>query len=338
MISRAVLTRFAMAAALLLLAGCSGPQSALDPKGPEAHVLSNLFYVFLWVCIVVWVLIVAVLAWALARRRAPRPEPLVVDPGTDSRFRVIVTSLALFTGVTVVTLAVFSYAAQAQLFARPEAGVTIKVTGHQWWWEVAYDDPSPANTFTTANEIHVPVGEPITVKLTSADVIHSFWVPTLFGKMDAITGRENQVQFTADKPGVYRGQCAEFCGLQHAHMALVVFAEPREQFEAWKAAQLAPAPQPANSAQQAGLDVFLNNPCVSCHSIRGTSAGGRAGPDLTHLAGRTTIAADTLPFTRGALGAWLIDPQSTKPGANMPMIQLSPDDLQVLLDYLESLK
>jgi cytochrome c oxidase subunit 2 len=314
------------------------PQNVLDVAGSEAGVLADLFWIFLVVTAVVWVLVVIVLVIAITRRKTERLDPLMLNAPTERRFGVIVSSLAVLTGIIVITLSVVSFSAQAQLFGQPAAAVTIKVTGHQWWWEVEYEDADPSKTFTTANEIRVPIGEPVTVKLTSSDVIHSFWVPSLFGKMDAITGRENEIRFTAVKPGVYRGQCAEFCGLQHAHMGLIVFVEDRAAFDAWRAAQIAPAIVPASANEQQGREVFLGSPCVTCHAVRGTLAGGRAGPDLTHLASRTSIAAATLPFTRGALAAWIVDPHGTKPGVHMPTTTIEPADLHVLLDYLTSLK
>ena len=328
------------AATALLLCACSGPQSLLDPRGPQAQTLSNLYWIFFWVCAVVWTLVVLALAWALWRRRADRPDPLATDKKTETRLRTIVGTLAVLTGGIVIVLAVLSYAGQASLFAAPQpgSGVTLKVTGNQWWWRIEYQNPDPSQQFITANEIHIPVGEPITVRLTSTDVIHSFWVPSLMGKMDAITGRENEITFTAGEAGVFRGQCAEFCGLQHAHMGLIVYAEPREQFDAWRMSQIAPAAEPMTDSQRAGQQVFMSNPCVICHAIRGTPAGGQTGPDLTHIASRTSLAAATLPLTRGALASWVIDPQSTKPGAQMPTIQLAPAELHALLDYLESLK
>jgi cytochrome c oxidase subunit 2 len=323
---------------LQLLAGCSGPQSSLDPKGPQADALANLFWIFLAVAAVVWLLVVLVLLVALTRRHGERPDPLVTVPRTERRFGIVVTSLALLTGIVVIALSVLSFSAQAQLFGQAASGLTLKIIGHQWWWEVQYEDPDPSRTITTANEIHLPVGEPVTIKLTSGDVIHSFWVPSLMGKMDAITGRENQIQFTVDEPGIYRGQCAEFCGMQHAHMAILVFAESRSNFDAWRAGQVAATTPPDTDARKQGEKVFLSHPCVACHTVRGTPAGGRTGPDLTHLASRTTLGAGTLPLTRGSLAAWITDPQSSKPGVHMPLITMAPDDLQPLLDYLEGLK
>lgn len=322
---------------VIALAGCTGPQSALDPQGPQAGVLNGLFWLFLGVAAVVWVLVMIVLIIALLRRHCERPDPLQTDPRTEKRFGVIVTTLALLTGAIVIALSFFSFSAQAQLFGQPRSALTIKVIGHQWWWEVQYQDNDPSRIVTTANEIHLPAGQPVTIELTSSDVIHSFWVPSLMGKMDAIPGRDNQIQFTVDKPGVYRGQCAEFCGLQHAHMAMLVFADSKADFEAWRDQQITAAAEPVGP-RKTGEQVFLSRPCVTCHTIRGTDAGGRTGPDLTHVASRTTLGAGTLPFSRGALAAWITDPQSSKPGVHMPTINLPPDDLQPLLDYLEGLK
>ena len=218
------------------------------------------------------------------------------------------------------------------------AVATVQVIGHQWWWEVNYQDENPSRSFTTANEIHIPVGVPVRVSLTSPDVIHSFWVPSLNGKTDLIPGRENTTTIEADRPGTYRGQCAEFCGVQHAHMALLVVAEPKEAFEAWRARQVQPAAEPAGDAEKRGRDVFLSGPCVMCHRIRGTIAGGSLGPDLTHVAGRQTLAAATIPNTPGYLAAWIEDPQHVKPGNRMPITQIAPPDMHPLLAYLETLE
>ena len=169
-------------------------------------------------------------------------------------------------------------------------------------------------------------------------MIHSFWVPNLHGKTDLIPGRQTLTWVKADRPGTYRGQCAEFCGHQHAHMAFTVVAEPPEQFKAWYEAQLKPAAQPSTPAQARGQQVFLSSPCIMCHRVQGTDAGGRVGPDLTHVASRSHLAAGTLANTRGHLAGWVLDPQKIKPGTRMPPNNLEPADLQALLDYLQSLK
>jgi cytochrome c oxidase subunit 2 len=212
------------------------------------------------------------------------------------------------------------------------------VNGHQWWWEVQYADTAVHDRFTTANEIHVPVGEPVLFVLTAQDVIHSIWVPNLAGKKDLIPGYTSSMWFQADTAGVYRGQCAEFCGAQHAKMALFIVAEPRARFDRWVAQQRQTAATPADSVAGHGYEVFVTSSCVMCHSIEGTTAGSHSGPDLTHLAGRRTIAAGSLPNTRANLAEWIMDPQRIKPGSNMPPTVLPPKDLDALLTYLQGLK
>jgi cytochrome c oxidase subunit II len=246
----------------------------------------------------------------------------------------IVTTIILF----VFLISSFSVGRSLSTRLAQNNKVTIELTGHQWWWEARYWDGSAQNIFTTANEIHIPVGEPVTVQLKSQDVIHSFWVPNLTGKKDLIPGKVATLWLRADKPGLYRGQCAEYCGLQHAHMALYVIAESPEQFNAWLAQQRGAAVPPTAEAQQRGQQVFLNSPCIMCHTIKGTPASSHVGPDLTHLASRMTIAAGTVPNTRGHLAGWVVDSQGLKPGNQMPPNNLSSDDLMALLDYLQSLK
>jgi cytochrome c oxidase subunit 2 len=219
-----------------------------------------------------------------------------------------------------------------------KGAVNITLIGHQWWWEARYRDEDASREFSTANELHIPVGRPVIVTLLSNDVIHSLWIPNLQGKKDLIPGRTATLRLRADKPGVYRGQCAEFCGLEHALMALQVVAEPNQGYEAWAARQRQPAPDPGSALTQRGQQVFLSTSCVMCHTIGGTTAGGRLGPDLTHLASRATIAAGMFPNNRGHLAGWIADPQALKPGVNMPANSLPPDDLQALLAYLETLK
>jgi cytochrome c oxidase subunit II len=328
---------YVLALPAVLLSGCSGWQSSLDPRGPQAEALTQLFWLFTAISAVVWVLVVIALAIALAHRHAPRPDPLLTDEAQERRFTLVVGTALGLTAVTLLALTGFSFATQQQLYGDKE-GLTIKVTGYQWWWEVRYEDDAPSRGFTTANEIHIPVGEPVRIKLASSDVIHSFWVPNLFGKQDLITGHENEIRFVAERAGTYRGQCAEYCGLQHAHMSFLVIAEPREAFEAWRDHQIKPAEAPGDPDSQRGLQVFLSSPCASCHGIRGTEAAARVGPDLTHVASRRTIAAGTLPTSRGTIAAWIVDPQSIKPGNNMPLVKIEPDDLHLLVSYLEGLQ
>jgi cytochrome c oxidase subunit 2 len=241
--------------------------------------------------------------------------------------------------VTLVGLTVTSVVAGRGLLSPSAPGaITINVIGHQWWWDFVYDDVSPNQVFSSPNELHIPVGVPVVLKAESRDVIHSFWVPNLHGKRDLIPGFATHTWIQADKPGVYRGQCAEFCGHQHAHMAFLVVVEPMDQFLTWIDHQRQGAPPPADDVKQRGHDVFMQGPCVMCHTIRGTAAGSRVGPDLTHVASRQTIAAGTLPMTRGHLAGWISNSQSVKPGNRMPPTLLSGDDLQALLAYLETLR
>ena len=216
--------------------------------------------------------------------------------------------------------------------------LAIEITGHQWWWEVRYLSDQPQLMATTANELHIPVGRPVALTLKSADVIHSFWVPSLHGKMDLVPGRVNTLWIQAERPGIYRGQCAEYCGMQHAHMGLVTVAESPDGFVRWLTAQRATAAPPSTPEQSRGRDVFERGPCAMCHTIRGTSAAAVLGPDLTHVASRGTIAAGRAPNTRGYLAGWLADPQQLKPGNRMPATGLSPEDLQALVAYLETLR
>jgi cytochrome c oxidase subunit II len=308
--------------------------TTLAPAGPQAAHIDFLWWLFLWVSVAVYGVVMVFLLAALIRNRPG-------DPGTAASHRagrVVVAAVALTTGTLFGLLIASAVKGHAISLLRAPDGLKIQLIGHQWWWEVIYADPTPSQQVTTANEIHIPVGRPVQFHLTSGDVIHSFWVPNLHGKTDLMPGKVTTTWLRADKAGTYRGQCAEFCGFQHAHMALFVIAEPKEQFDTWYSQQLKPAPQPSGDTQKRGREVFLTQPCVMCHSIRGTDAGARYGPDLTHLASRRTIAAGTLPFSRGHLAGWITDSQSVKPGNNMPPVPLRPADLQSLLSYLETLK
>jgi cytochrome c oxidase subunit 2 len=224
----------------------------------------------------------------------------------------------------------------ADIIAPPQKpAATIEITGHQWWWEVRYLDDNPARQFTTANEIHIPTGRPVRLKLISSDVIHSFWVPQLAGKMDAIPGQTNETWIEAGKAGTYRGQCTEYCGLEHARMGIVVVAQPPAQFRKWRAHQLAAPPQPTGAAL-AGRQQFQMH-CAGCHMVRGTEAAGAQGPDLSHLMTRQTIASGTLPNNEQSLAHWIADPQGLKPGAFMPAPGLPPAQLRDVVSYLRTL-
>lgn len=219
----------------------------------------------------------------------------------------------------------------------PENAVQIRVTGKMWWWAIEYLDERGEILFTTANELHVPVGRPVILYLTSADVIHSFWVPELHGKTDLIPGVVNTSWFTVDNEGVFRGQCAEFCGVQHALMAFLVIAQPEHEFQQWLNNQHQPATTPIERQARLGQEAFLSAGCAACHTVRGTPAEGLLGPDLTHVGSRRSLAAATRPNTPGHLAGWISDPQSIKPGNFMPPTLLSPEEHLAVLAYLESL-
>jgi cytochrome c oxidase subunit 2 len=311
--------------------------STLNPASPQARLIDRLWNAMYLSAIVVFILVVAVLLWAAFRQRgAPGP---VDDTGQG---RPIRTAVLLATGVTVVTLFVFlvlDISVGRAITRNPgKQALQIQVTGHQWWWEIQYRDSLPNDWVTTANEIHIPVGRPVVFELRSTDVIHSFWPPNLSPKRDQIPGNENSVWFQADSVGVFRGLCAEFCGHQHAKMGFLVFAESPSNFARWLARERDTAATPTDSLAQRGREVFLSSSCVMCHAIAGTPAGSRIGPDLTHLAGRQTLAAGTLPNTRSNLTGWIVDPQAIKPGAKMPPNQFNGPDLLALVAYLESLK
>jgi cytochrome c oxidase subunit 2 len=313
-------------------------QSALHPAGPFADRLGSLWEIFLFTTGTVWLLVLLFLALAVWRG-SRRTEPDNSEEGTRISTRWVSGALVLS---TLILFALLGASVAAGRAVTPnEADVAtreIRVNGHQWWWEFQYTNPRADRIVTTANELHLPAGERIRLVLRSSDVIHSFWIPNLHGKHDLIPGKTVNFVIQADRPGLYRAQCAEFCGLQHARMGFIVVVEPRAQFEKWYARQLLPAPIPKTADQQRGQTVFLGSTCVMCHTIKGTPAGARLGPDLTHIGSRLTIGAATLPNTRGHRAGWIANAQSIKPGVLMPPSNLSPDDLNAVTIYLESLK
>lgn len=333
---------------LMLLCSLTGadayaeaPLEYLTSHGIRAHPIQTLTWAMMIVAIAV-ILIISGLLIASLIRAWGRQAVIIADATIVERplggmswitIGVGVSTLVLFIMMvwTVVTLAKVSNLPSGS------APVTIEVTGHQWWWEVNYISDDPSRQFSTANEIYIPVGLPVEVRLRGADVIHSFWVPALTGKTDAIPGQNNRTWLQADHPGVFRGQCTEYCGDQHAHMGFEVIGVPPEQFVAWWSAQLqgvAPAPSlPPTDGQNA----FIAK-CGICHTVRGTRAGGSLGPDLTHVMSRKTIAAGTLPNTPGQLAGWIADPQHIKPGNFMPQLDLSGPELIAIRGYVETLK
>ncbi len=325
----------AVTAICVCAAGCGGIQSALDPAGPQAHTIATLTWWFFGICAVVYVLVLGGAAWAIARRRRP------IDDSAEATRRLTVAVSAAF-AVTVVILVALTassvLAGRGLLTPSGPGAVQLDVIGHQWWWEFQYHDDQPNERVNSPNELHIPVGVPVVLRAVSRDVIHSFWVPRLHGKRDLVPGFVTHMWIQADEPGVYRGQCAEFCGRQHANMALLVVAEPVEDFQRWLQQQRQPAPQPATEVQQRGHDLFMTGSCVMCHTIRGTQAGSRVGPDLTHLASRSEIASSTLPNTPEHRANWIADAQAIKPGNRMPPRLIGEDDLPALLAYLDTLR
>jgi cytochrome c oxidase subunit II len=322
----------------LICPHCSQWQSVLQPSGPAADRLHWLLWVFIDVCGAVWLLVMLVLVIAIWRRnKLPRP-PLERNAGQE-RASTIVVSLAVAATVLIISgLTFLSYAATRPISEEANDTLVIRLRGYQWWWQVTYASPDPASTFQSANEIHIPVGRPVRLELSSADVIHSFWVPNLLGKQDLIPGRKNQVTLIADHPGLYRAQCAQFCGLQHAHMALHVIAQEATAFQTWRNGQVQQATSRDDPEAAKGRQFVTSHACAACHTIRGTSAAGTLGPDLTHVGSRQTIAAGLLPTTRGSLAAWVVDPQTIKPGTNMPMVPMSADDVISVSAFLATLK
>ena len=308
-------------------------QSVLHPAGVEAGIVSHLWWVMFWTCAVVWV---AVAGAALAAVYRGRHRRGVANASTISANVVIATGVSIVALVWLLFESVLTGRAQENVSTKDS--LHIQVTGYQWWWDVQYENPIASLQVTTANEIHVPVGRPVVVDLFAGDVIHSLWIPNLQGKIDLIPGRHNTLTLRADVPGIYRGQCAEYCGAQHAHMAIVVVADPPDQFERWLTANRAAAPAPVTPSQVRGKEVFERGPCAMCHNITGSLASARTAPDLTHIASRSTIGAATVPNTRGYLAGWIMDPQHIKPGNKMPPTGLSDEELQAVLDYLETLK
>jgi cytochrome c oxidase subunit 2 len=340
-------------AALLLLAGWAmaalagtpvpeAPHSALEAMGPQAADIVRLWRVFVLICSVVFGAILAVLLWILWRTpRANEGSPaLVPDPAApETRSHRNVVRAVMASTVLLLVLIVASVFTDRALGRIPLGdALTVEVTAHQWWWTVRYPQGPPSDLAETANEIHIPVGRPVVVKLNSDDVIHSLWIPNLAGKKDLIPGRTAVMHLQADRPGVYRGQCAEFCGYQHALMGLLVVAHPPAEFESWLQAQRKPAAEPGEPRAQRGQQLFQSLSCAMCHTVQGTQAGGKRAPDLTHLASRRTLAAGTLPNTPEQLASWIADPQRFKPGTNMPATPMSAEDLQAIVAYLGTLK
>ena len=320
----------------------ASPLSYLQGYGKRAYPIAALTWGMLITAVLVVVIVTIFLLLGVFRRRVG-PQPTL--PGTVRVERPVGGAAWIYIGVGLTTVVLLAFTSWTVVtlaaVSRPAPGnspFTVEITGHQWWWEVNYlGRDGPSRNFTTANEIHIPTGQPIEVKLKTADVIHSFWVPALTGKTDLIPGQTNDSWMEADHPGIYRGQCTEYCGQQHAHMAFAVIADPPDQFKAWWNHQLETASATDPKPIADGENAFIAK-CGICHSVRGTRAGGIVGPDLSHLMQRRTIAANTIPNTPGYLSAWIADPQHIKPGNFMPRLDISAADLTRIRGYLATLQ
>ncbi len=332
--------RFFWLTPILLLTACGKPQSSLYPAGPAADKIAHMSWfmaiLFLVITGVMWILI----AWAFSRRRGTLEEHEPVDAGGGQAwigwgglvFPIIVLTVIFVLGLNL--LASFPVHDGHREALKPD----ITLIGHQWWWEVQYDG-EPSQSFTTANEIHIPVGQPVNIELISRDVIHSFWVPTLHGKVDLVPGHPNFIRIEADHEGSYNGTCAEYCGAQHAHMRLLVVAQQPEDYQAWVQQQLKPGVEPTGEDAKRGEQVFMAGPCSMCHQVRGTLAGGRVAPDLTHIGSRNYIAANSYPNNDAYLEAWVTHAQSLKPGVAMPdLTQFNGQQLRDIVAYLRQLQ
>jgi cytochrome c oxidase subunit II len=324
-----------LVACALLAAGCRGDQSTLEPESRPAREITTLWWWMLLIACIVFAGALGMLGLAWLRRRR---EGMPLLKGGSTRDMALVVAfgivIPIVVNVGVFIVANFFVIKQTEAPAATTTRMTIQVVGRQFFWEVRY----PGTRAVTANEIHIPVHTRVNVVATTGDVIHSFWVPRLNRKIDMIPGRRNRVLLEADTPGRYRGQCAEFCGIEHARMSMYVFAQTPAAFRAWLRNQATGARAPATARQRAGRTAFFRDQCASCHALRGTAASGQIGPDLTHLGSRDTIAALALPNKMQALELWLRDPQHAKPGNRMPDLGLSGPDVRNLAAYLESLR
>lgn len=328
----------------VLLGGCTYQhyQSTFSDAAVEVRQFNILFVIFLVICTIMYVLVLAFLVAGIVRRRRAGIANVIEDGRHHQSDPLMRTGLVVWgalVGTGLIGLAIASFLADrsmASAASRPRLSITL--TANQWWWDITYNSADSSKTIRTANELHLPVGVPVRILLNSNDVIHSFWVPSLAGKQDLIPGRQNDITLVPQKVGVYRGQCAEYCGAQHAKMALVVDVDSYGDFLGWWEHQLQPAPAPAAPLAKMGYTYVTAGPCSACHAVSGTPASAIVGPDLTHFASRRSIAAGVMPMSEGNLYGWVADPQSLKPGNHMPTIGLEPDQLHAVVAYLETLK
>jgi cytochrome c oxidase subunit 2 len=305
--------------------------SIFDPVSPEARAITDLFVITLWICAAIFAVVAGLVGYSLVKYRWHEGAADPAQVAGNKHVEIVWTAIPF-----VIVLVLFGLTVQAMEKSDPAAppgDPDLIVIGHQWWWEVR----SPKLGYVTANEIHIPVGQPISVRLDATDVLHEFWVPQLTRKMTTVPGRGNHVWMRAEKPGVYQGVCSEFCGTQHAWMRFEVIAEPQEQFEAWVRRQQQAAADVTGLAAR-GREVFQELTCVNCHGINGVAVKSNAGPDLTHLASRRALGSGIVPNTPENLRRWLSDPQAVKPGVLMPNFKLTPEQMDSLLAYFATLE
>lgn len=323
---------FRIAGGLVGTTACAREPGMLSPASGPASLVAWLGWSLIIAAVVVSILIAALLVLGIARARRRLDEPVVSERDGTPAARWIPVGASVTAAVLIGSFAATTYVLVHVMHPPRTPTIRVTVTGHRWWWDVRYDEPA----FTTANEIHVPVGVPVRLVLRSADVIHSFWVPALTGKTDLVPGHPAETWLRADRPGRYGGRCAEYCGLQHAHMALEVVAESADDYAAWQARQQTAARAP-NADLVDGQRLFVEK-CGACHSVSGTAAAGTVGPDLTHVASRRELAAGILPNTAGHLAGWIADPQGAKPGSLMPRVPLASQELIRIVEYVETLR
>jgi cytochrome c oxidase subunit 2 len=327
------LVRALPALAGLLAVSCAQnyPQNTLAPLGREARTENGLFWFVFWIAAVIFVLVEGAIVVALIRYRSRGGREVPRQVHGNTALELIWT---LLPALLLVAVAVPTVRAIFHLAHEPRNSIQVQVIGHQWWWEYRYTKLG----VVTANELNVPTGRPIHLTLESADVIHSFWPARVAGKQDVIPGRKNPLTFHIDEPGTYFGQCAEFCGLSHANMRLRVIAQTPSDFDTWVAQQGRPAGQPSRADAARGAELFTSKPCAGCHTIQGTPAQGQVGPNLTHVASRQSFAGSMFELNDENLRAWLHDPPGVKPGSKMPNLQLSDDEVNNLVAYLQTLR
>jgi len=341
------LSILAASSAILLLGGCGVAQSVFQREGPAStritHLSLFMTVLFLILTLIMWALI----GWGFKRRRGSLAEHAPIDAGGGHLWIAIggvavpllVLSVLFILGLNLLMdfpiHGMHGNMANAQMVMKPE----IRIIGHQWWWEIQYLDDDVNKQFTTANELHLPSHRPVNIEVVTADVMHSFWIPALHGKVDLIPGHKNYIRIQASNDGNYSGQCAEFCGAQHAHMRLIAVTQEPGDYETWLEAQRQPGIEPQTAEAVAGQQTFLAGPCSMCHTVRGTVAGGRVAPDLTHIGSRLALASDSFPNNDAYLEAWITHAQSMKPGAQMPdLTQFTGDQLNGLVAYLRQLQ